>query len=111
MGNYHDLEQAIHLSIAQLKQYGIKVDTGHWQGVPTEGKPDLVTKEIVNLDWSAPIPRDATRLAELTGANLPWAEDHFQERQSSAKQPGRAVQELALVAGSGRGDKDCWAYR
>lgn len=82
MGNYHDLEQAINLSIAQLKQYGITVDTGHWQGVTTEGKPDLVTKEIVNLDWSAPMPLDPMRLAKLTGASWPWAENHFQERVS-----------------------------
>jgi thymidylate synthase len=48
--------------------------------VPTEGRPDLVTKEIINLQWSAKMPEAKEEAAELIMPNLPWAEDHFQER-------------------------------
>lgn len=79
-------------AIAQTKRaltsWGQDVDTGHWQGVPTEGKPDLMTREILDWAFSCPIPSgpsfylqdSVVALQELIGPNLPWAEDHFQER-------------------------------
>lgn len=77
-----DLATAIAGSIRILKDHGDEVDTGHWQGVPTEGKPDLVTKEIINLNWQAQMPDSVARAAVECEPNLPWAEDHFQERVS-----------------------------
>jgi hypothetical protein len=74
------LDDAILESLEYLDQYGEDVDAGTWQGVPTEGKPDLVTKEIINLQWTAKMPESREEAAELIMPNLPWAEDHFQER-------------------------------
>lgn len=79
---YPRIASAINLSTAYLKSAGEKVDTGHWQGVETEGKPDLVTREVTNITWSAPIPETPKLLAFECSPNLPWAEAHFQERVS-----------------------------
>lgn len=52
-------------------------DVGEWQaqkGVNGE------TLEITHARVDVPIPRDPEHWAWQVGANLPWAEDHFQER-------------------------------
>ena len=87
---YSHLGAAASNSIYLLQQNGEEVDTGHWQGVSTEGKPDLVTRELLNLQIEAPIPLSADELADILDdpvanhnrhlLNLPWAEDEFQER-------------------------------
>lgn len=74
------MDDAIIESLEYLDQKGEVVDAGRWQGVPTEGRPDLVTKEVINLQWSAAMPESKEEAAELINPNLPWAEDHFQER-------------------------------
>jgi len=67
---------------------GVEVDTGHWQGVPTEGHPDLVTKELLDWDFVCPLPVQSNGtvnivdLQEQVRPNLPWADDHFEERVS-----------------------------
>lgn len=76
------LDDAILESLEYLDQNGVDVDAGTWQGIATEGKPDLVTKEIINLQWSAKMPESKEEAAELINPNLPWAEDHFHERVS-----------------------------
>src|SRR5438105_2869350 len=73
---------AISWSIDSLKTHGAKVDPGRWQGVPTEGKPDLVTQELLDLDLSFPIADTMPELVEQIQPNVPWAENHFQERVS-----------------------------
>ena len=74
------IDDAILESIRWLWDHGEEVDTGHWQGVPTKGKPDLVTREIINLQWTAQMPQTEEEAQELIMPNLPWAEDHFKER-------------------------------
>ena len=74
------IDDAILESLQFLMENGEDIDVGHWQGVATEGKPDLVTKEVINLQWSAKMPESMQEAQELINPNLPWAEDHFQER-------------------------------
>lgn len=48
------------------------------------------TLELLNVCFSSPVPRDWTTLGAMTKANLPWAEDHFQERVGrEPTNPGR----------------------
>lgn len=56
------------------------VATGEWQSQDISDKPMLATHELTNVSFDMAIPNDPAQLAELTGAHLPWAEDHFQER-------------------------------
>lgn len=52
------------------------VDVGEWQSIH---KPMLM-HELRNVSMSMPLPESAEELADITGAHLPWAEDHFKER-------------------------------
>lgn len=67
-------------------QRGDLVDPGHWQGVETQGKPDLQTLEVLDYDFSVAMPQREMAhqvLADLRKEiqpNLPWADDHFGER-------------------------------
>lgn len=45
-------------------------------------KPEMVTKELLGVNLEFDIPLEQMQLAALLNANLPWAEDHFQERVS-----------------------------
>lgn len=62
------------------------VNRGRWQGIDTVGKPDLDTHELTNVQLSVPIPggdefwtaKSALELA--IDPNLPWADEHFEER-------------------------------
>src|SRR5262245_38246697 len=65
---------AIDASLMALLEDGERVDTGHWQGVETGGRPDLVTKELINLHFSCHIPPTMQRAQLECAPNLPWAE-------------------------------------
>lgn len=86
--------EAIAHATAALMSRGVEVDAGSWQGYETKGKPDLVTIELLNLMFECPIEvqtgiGDIFELRDLPGVlaeqiqpNLPWADDHFDERVS-----------------------------
>lgn len=56
------------------------VATGQWQSRDISGIDALATPELANVSFSMTIPGSQEVLADVTGARLPWAEDHFQER-------------------------------
>ena len=86
---YEWIDDAIRDSLEYLFDNGEEVDAGRWQGFATGGRPDLMTKEVINLQWSARMPDDMEEAVALIGPNMPWAEDHFQERISGeASNPG-----------------------
>lgn len=88
--SFGDFGHAIDFSRSKLIAYGEEVDTGRWQGVPTEGKPDLVTREILDLSFNVNLDRKswhdegsvewAAEMAFETGCNMEWADEHFAER-------------------------------
>jgi hypothetical protein len=73
---------AIHRTRAYLVHNGRRVDTGHWQGVTTEGKPDLQTVELLGVAFECQVPQSQGQLQVEIQPNLPWADDHFAERVS-----------------------------
>jgi len=87
---FSDFEDAASYAFESLKHSGAMVDAGRWQGVPTEGKPDLQTKELLDLQFNVNLERaswhDPIRetyvetLAREIHPNLPWADEHFAER-------------------------------
>lgn len=80
MSRYKTVGDAIDNSITYLKHDGQEVDAGHWQGVPTLGKPDLVTRELLSLSWSAPMPLSYEEAQGLIRPSSPWAELEHRER-------------------------------
>jgi hypothetical protein len=61
-----------------LMQKGTPVDTGHWQSL--KGTPHAKSFELSNAIYQLGLPVGDTLLAAMVAPNLPWAEDHFQER-------------------------------
>jgi len=51
-------------------------EVGEWQSQ----KIDMPMREMLHVAFEMHIPPGATHLGEITGARLPWAEDHFLER-------------------------------
>lgn len=91
MGSWYfsNFADATSASIDYLLKYGVDVHSGRWQGIPTEGKPDLVTKEVLNLglevpmyrpSWDEPTEGWLDVIADEIQPNLPWANEHFAER-------------------------------
>lgn len=56
------------------------VDVGEWHAQDISGKPDLVSEELQFVNFRFWVPGDVETLQVLIQPNLPWAEDHFQER-------------------------------
>lgn len=54
------------------------VEVGEWQSQ----KIDTLMREILHVVFEVPMPEDRRGAEVQTGARLPWAEDHFQERVS-----------------------------
>lgn len=85
--------EAIDFARHYLYTYGVDINRGRWQGVRTEGRPDMVTREIINFQAdirvgrmqdgeAAPLDAYPILLAGDIRPNLPWANDHFEERVS-----------------------------
>lgn len=52
------------------------VDVGEWQSQ----KIEMMMLEMLHVVMEMPMPKTQEGAAEVTGARLPWAEDHFLER-------------------------------
>lgn len=55
-----------------------QVDTGHWQSL--KNVPHTATRELFRVSMETIIPATMQQAQEWVEPNLPWAEDHFQER-------------------------------
>jgi hypothetical protein len=58
------------------------VGVGEWQSQDVRDRPEMVTRELMNVSLETQIDEEMRAWQEHTGCNLPWAEDHFQERVS-----------------------------
>ncbi len=65
-----------------LAAYGQVVDVGEWQSLRGRGTPQEKTIELMMPAISYLIPETMEALQFDVEPNLPWAEDHFQERVS-----------------------------
>ena len=69
-----------------LKHRGQEVNTGHWQAKDVSNDPDRAFLELLNISFAVPMAANYTNplkhLQQDVRPNLPWAEDHFQERVS-----------------------------
>lgn len=72
------IREAIQLAHSTLRDFGTIVKTEKWQGVEAANP----MYEYNGFSFVADIPYLPEGLAVQTKANLPWAEDHFQERVS-----------------------------
>lgn len=69
-----------------FSEYGAveEVDVGEWQSSDIKGDRSKVTWEIREASLHFGMPDSIVGAAQLIRPNLPWAEDHFQERVGGA---------------------------
>jgi hypothetical protein len=56
------------------------VDAGRWQSQDISGRPEMTPKELSHVIFDMKVPETMPELQQIVEPNLPWAEDHFQER-------------------------------
>lgn len=81
MTHYATFHDAIRAAKLQLKTAPI-VHSNYWQGVDISKMPAAATHEVLNYTLTVPMTFNIPALATDTGADLPWADDHFDERVS-----------------------------
>lgn len=75
-----------------FRKYASRVETESWQGKSTEGKPDMITHELLNVTAAVSLfdyyanqptvldPFNLQHWRDDIRPTLPWADDHFLER-------------------------------
>lgn len=58
------------------------VNASRWQSTSIEGQENMTPKELRHVSFDMKIPEQVDELQLQVEPNLPWAEDHFQERVS-----------------------------
>ncbi len=88
---YHTLSQAIDFTMDRMRNEGEIVHTEKWQGFDIKENPSAKMVEIINHSFSAPINTfNLLRLQNQIRPNIPWADDHFEERMCGAPiNPGK----------------------
>lgn len=81
---YLSTEKAIDNAVRILLHQKNVVKPNRWQGV----KIDSDMKEVDNIFIQMEMCQSFQELAKQTKADLPWAEDHFQERLAGPSNPG-----------------------
>jgi hypothetical protein len=79
--DFYNFELAREFLRAQLLTHGEVVDVGEWQSIRGD-IPQARTLELQDVHFSISIAEDVRSLQHQVRPNLPWAEDHFQERVS-----------------------------
>ena len=75
---YKTIEEFVKGSANMVVNHGYDGSIGYWQGVDKFVNDPI--KEMANLYQVCPMTNNQSQLVKETGADLPWAEDHFQER-------------------------------
>lgn len=82
---YYFFSDAFRVLTKQFIAEAQPVHTGTWQGVDISKKPEAQMMELLNVSFAIEVGnRSLEVLGRATGANLPWAENHFQERVCGA---------------------------
>lgn len=76
MKTFYKASQAIDWSKERLKDFGYRVKTERWQGIES---PDDMW-EVMNHSFQMFTPQTIEELIAEVRPNLPWADDHFEER-------------------------------
>lgn len=65
----------------RLQHRSSLIHTEKWQGVEIQDHPEMATYEVLNYSFTVPLgDRDLQSYREDIKPNLPWADNHFDER-------------------------------
>lgn len=78
---YPTFRAAIDAARQRLIDVGMWIKPDQWQSRDVSNKPEAVTRETLHFSFQVPITGENLKaLAKDIGPNLPWADDHFEER-------------------------------
>lgn len=80
MKTYDSLSQVVRAVERKMIFEGQQVKPKFWQATDVSAKPEAEMRELLYVNFSAPMPLDLWKLETEVKPNMPWAEDHFQER-------------------------------
>ncbi len=66
--------------LLQLECFGEEVESRRWQGKDISGEKNMTPIELQNVIFEMNMPETLEQAQHRIKPNLPWAEDHFQER-------------------------------
>jgi len=75
-----NFQHAYDHALSKLWIGGHEADVGEWQAFRGGDLPHFKTWEVEDVDLTFDVPPDMKSLQDIMKPNLPWAEDHFQER-------------------------------
>jgi thymidylate synthase len=80
---YSDPEEAIKATTTQIQRMNHLIHTEKWQGFDISKKPEAEMHEILEWDFKFPmVAEDLGYYRKQIQPNIPWADDHFEERVS-----------------------------
>lgn len=78
-----NLKAAVEHADWTMQKYGEKVHTERWQSWDISQRPEAQMVEVMHFSLMAPMPsEDLQYYRDQIQPNLPWADDHFEERVS-----------------------------
>ena len=76
-----NFEAAIARVDASMQHQSRRIHTDRWQGIDISSRPEAEMIEILNWDFRVPMYGEKLdRYQQEIQPNLPWADDHFEER-------------------------------
>ena len=89
MKTYGTFRDAIEAASLALKHLSYPVHTERWQGFDIKNRPEAEMREVLNFSFTTPMTSEKLDFyRDHIGPNLPWADDHFEERVSGWFNPG-----------------------
>lgn len=74
-------QTAIARTLKHFKDHQTLVHTEKWQGVDISKKPEMATHEVQHMHYQIAMPTEELQYYQgQIRPNLPWADDHFDER-------------------------------
>lgn len=80
MKTYESLKHAVREAERLMVAEGESVKPKFWQATDVSAKPEAEMRELLYFNFTAPLPPNMWYLEKEVNPNMPWAEDHFQER-------------------------------
>lgn len=84
---FENLSQVFSYARTKMKK-AQKVIPKRWQGLNVSGKPEYTMMETLMIGFAFSMPPSIEQAQSEIVPNLPWAEDHFQERLNGPSNPG-----------------------
>ena len=66
--------------VRRMMLHGEEVEVGQWQSQDVSDKPHMISRELRHETFRLPVAQSVNGLLNDINPNMPWAEDHFQER-------------------------------